>query len=336
VGALLTHVYAIYILFPFVLVEVYNLFDRRRPNWTIVAAVVLSLTTVIGTVYLPLFRSYRTAVHLLYFPAAHDTVQRFLMSAIGPAIGILILFTALHALQRTRHTRSDNAPVTIPTSEILLAAGFACIPLAGVFGSKVSHGPFVDRYFLSSVAGYAILLGFASSRPHINSWIAHALAICMFLMMIGEMGTTIYLRKMNRLVLTEPSTGLALSTTSSNPMARYGTFMSGNGDLDILVVPSLEYLYLFRYAPASVVSHLYFGAPESDVNLWVCLKLANATRIDIKTTTFDAFIATHRHFLIYEGGNGETLAAIQAVARSGYKLVSARSDSAGTMYEYER
>jgi len=336
VGALLTHVYAVYILFPFALVEIYNLFHRGRPDWGVVAALVLSLTSVTLTVYLPLFRMYRATVLLLFFPASHDTVQRFLITALGPAIGVFVISTALCALEESWRTQPTTANAAIPTRELLVAAGFACIPLAGVVGSKISHGPFVERYFLSSLAGYAILLGFASSRPRVSSWTARALASCMFLLMIGDLGTTIYLRKMNRIVLTEPSTGLTLSTTSSSPMARYETVMSGNNGLDILVVPSLEYLYFFKYAPPSVVSHLYFGAPKNDVNLGVCLKLAKAMHLDLKTTAFDAFIATHSRFLVYEGGNGENLAATQAVASAGYRLISVRADSAGVMYEYEK
>ena len=88
---------------------------------------------------------------------------------------------------------------------MLLAAGFACIPILGMIGCKVSHGPFFDRYFLSSIAGYAIFLGFASSRWQVGSWAAKALAGCMFLLMVVDLGTTIYLAVKERIVLIEPS-----------------------------------------------------------------------------------------------------------------------------------
>jgi len=41
VGALLSHVYAVYLLFPFVLVEIYNILLRGRPNWRIIAIAAL-------------------------------------------------------------------------------------------------------------------------------------------------------------------------------------------------------------------------------------------------------------------------------------------------------
>ena len=54
-GALLTHVYAVYLLFPFGLVELYNLF-RGRPSVGNVAALVSAPVLVTVAVYLPLFR----------------------------------------------------------------------------------------------------------------------------------------------------------------------------------------------------------------------------------------------------------------------------------------
>jgi hypothetical protein len=334
VGALLTHVYAVYLLFPFALVELYNLFHRGRPDWGIVAALMLALISVTVLVYLPLFRMYRATMPATFFSASHDLLQRFLINVTGPALGVLLLSLALFALGRTRHAQSEMAIAPIPQKEIVVAAGLACIPLLGLLGSKVSHGPFIDRYFLSSIAGYAIFLGFASSRRQVGSWTAQALAGCMLLLMIGDLGSTIYLSMKHRIVLLEPSTGLALSTTPSNPMALYGTLLLDNSGLDILVLPSLEYIYLFKYAPPSMVSHLYYVSAPNDVNLGGYERLAKWARIDLKTTMFGPFLATHNRFLVYERGNDGYLEAVEAFASAGYRLNSARGDVGGIMYEY--
>jgi hypothetical protein len=335
VGALLTHVYAVYLLFPFALVELYSLFRRGRPDWGIVAALALALISVTVTVYLPLFRVYRVSVPATFFPGSHDLIQRFLVAVIGPAIGVLLLALILFALEGM--WRADRAVgfAAIPTREMIVAAGFVCIPLAGLLGSKVSHGPFIERYFLSSIAGYAIFLGFASSRL-VGSWKAQALAACMLLLMVGDLGTTIYLSMTHRIVLFEPSSGLVLSTTPANPMARYESLSSHNGNLDILVLPHLEYIYFFRYAPPDIVSHLYFGASADDLYLRGYERLAKEANIDLKTTTFDAFLATHNRFLVYGGAGGEDMDAIQVIARAGYEMKSARADTEGVMYEYEK
>jgi hypothetical protein len=334
VGALLTHVYAVYLLFPFALVEFYNLL-HRRPNWGIVAAMLTAFVFVTMAVYLPLFQMYRATVPTTFHPGSHDLFQRFLVNAIGPALLVLLLWLAIFAFEGLWRNQRDPAFAAIPTREILLAAGFACIPLVGLLGSKISHGPFIERYFLSSIAGYAIFLGFATSRERVGSWTARALAGCMLVLMIGDLGATVYLTLKNRIVLIEPSSGLALSTTPSEPMALYDALSMNNDGLDVLVLRNVEYLYFFRYAPPSVVSHLYFGAPPDDLFLKAYQRFAKGADIDLKTTTFGPFLATHDRFLVYESG-GSSIEALQAVAGAGYGLKSARQDAAGIMYEYEK
>jgi hypothetical protein len=337
IGALLTHVYAVYLFVPFAIVEVYKFLKRDRPNWGIVAVLALVPTSVILAVYLPLLREYRAAsIPPNYFPASHDLIQRFLVDAVGPATIILILWLVLSALDGLRIGRHPNTTAAIPQREMLLAVGFACIPLLGLIGCKVSHGPFLDRYFLSSIAGYAILLGFASSGLQVSSWITKALAGGMFLLMLADLGSTVYLSKKQRIVLLEPSTGLRLSTAPSNPMALYDTLSMNKSDLDILVLPSLEYIYLFRYAPPSIVSHLYYGAPENDVNRTGYEKLEKWAHIDLKTTTVGQFLATHKRFLLYESGTGAHTDEVQSIVSAGYTLTSARADAGGIMYDYAK
>jgi len=334
-GALLTHVYAVYLLVPFALVEFYEVLRARRPNWSIVGVMLLALVSVTVAVYLPLFRVYRMTVPSTFRPGSHDIVQRFLVNAIGPAMVILLLALFLLALDGVRRVQHANSPPFIPGREILLAVGFACIPLVGLLGSKISHGPFIERYFLSSVTGYAVFLGFATSRRAASPWVAQVLAGCMFFLMLADLGSTIYLTSKQRLVIIEPSGGIVLSTTPSDPMRLYDTLSVNNKGLDTLVLPNLEYLYFFRYAPAAVVSHLYFAAPADDLFLVAYERLAIGARIDLKTTSFGPFLASHNQFLVYESGNMQ-IDAVEAIAKAGYTLKSARADAAGSMYEYAK
>jgi hypothetical protein len=254
------------------------------------------------------------------------------VAVIGPALGVIALSLALFAVEEIWHIPRDATFPAIAKRELLLAAGFVCIPLLGVVGSKVSHGPFIERYFLASIAGYAIFLGFATARRGFGSWTTQALAGCMFLLLVYDFGSTIYLSMKNRIVLIEPSSGLALSTNPANPMELYQTFLSDNEGLDVLVVPGIESFYFFRYAPTSVVSHLYFGNPRGSVND----SLMREAHIALRTTSFDTFLATHSRFLVYDNRSDASLAAAQAIASAGYRLKSARGDVAGIMSEYER
>lgn len=335
-GALLTHVYAVYLLVPFTVVELYNLFCRRQPSWGVVAAMVLALTSVTVAVYLPLFRMYRAIVPQTFHSGSYDVFQRFLVNGFGPAIIVLLLSLLLSALDGMRRAPLANTTATIPPREIVVAVGFACIPLIGLLGSRLSHGPFVDRYFLASIAGYAIILGFEVSRGRVRSWTVQALAGCMFLLMVWDIGTTLYFGRRHRIVLIESSSGQLLSTTPANPLAMYESLSSDDTGLDILVLPSIEYIYFFRYAPSSVVSHLYFGVPADNLFLEAYERLGKGAQIDLKTTTFDPFLATHDKFLVYGRGNTEDASAIQAFVSAGYTMKSARADTNGVMYEYEK
>jgi len=258
-----------------------------------------------------------------------------MVAVIGPAIGVLVVALALFALESMRGTVETAGFAAIPTREMLLAAGFACIPIVGLLGSKVSHSPFIERYFLSSVAGWAIFLGFASSNRK-GSWTARAMAGCMLLLLIGDLATTSYLSMRNRIVLIEPSAGFALSTNPADPMQMYKSVSLDQSGLDIIVLRQVDYLYFVRYASPAVVSHLCFGAPANDLFLGMYERLAKGARINLRTTTFAPFLATHDRFLAYGGADGRDTGAMLTFTTAGYTLKSVRADTAGVMYEYEK
>jgi len=334
-GALLTHVYAIYLLVPFAVIEMYNLF-RKSPDWRVIAVMGLIFTSVTLAVYLPLFRAYRSTMTPTFFAASHDVVQRFMVNVIGPATVVFVLWLLLFVSGGARRSTEASTVVAIPQREVLLAIGFTCIPLVGLIGCKISHGPFFDRYFLSAMAGPAILLGFASSRRQAGCWAARMLAGSMLFLMIADLGSTIYLTANERLVLVEPSSGIPIATTPRDPMRLFETVSTSRGGLDILVISELEYIYFFNYAPRSVVPHLYFAAPTGNLYFAAYKRLEKGAGIDLRLTTFDPFLATHNHFLVYERGNARLIDALQAISSRGYLLKSARADAEGIMLEYSK
>jgi len=332
-GALLTHVYAVYVILPFALVELYNLV-HRRPNWGILSTMASTFIFVVLIVYLPLFRMYRASVPSSFRGSSHDLLERFLENTLGPAIFVLLLALFLFALDALRPIRLVNHATHIPKREMLVAAVLACVPLVALIGSKISHGPFIERYFLVSIAGYAMALGFASFRVQRESWTAKALAGCLLFLMIADLGTTAYLK--NRLVLSEPSSGILLSTSPSRPLALYDTIFSDKKSLDILVLPALDYLYLFRYAPPSVASHLYFAAEPDDLFLKAFGRLAGRAQVNLRASELGPFLATHDKFLIYEDGKFDQSDMVQAILNDGYGLKSVQTDAVGTAYEFAK
>jgi hypothetical protein len=332
-GSLLTHVYAVFLILPFALVELHNLY-RRRPNWGIIATMGSAFIVVVAFVYLPLFRMYRATVPSGFRSANHYLLQRFLENTFGPTIFILLLSLFLFALSAKRPTERANLTTRIPNREMLAAAGLACVPLVGLIGSRISHGPFIERYFLLSVAGYAIALGFASFHVQRESWSANVLAGCMLLLMIGDLGTTAYLR--NRLVLTEPSSGIDLSTSPSRPLALYDTISRDKDGLDILILPPLHYLYLVSYAPPSIASHLYFATQADELFSSGYAKLASQTQLSLRLSALGPFLAAHDKFLVYDERKFFQTDVVQAIASEGYQIKSVQTDAVGTMYEFAR
>jgi hypothetical protein len=158
----------------------------------------------------------------------------------------------------------------------------------------------------------------------------------MLLLMVADLATTVYLARKQRLELIEPSGGSVLSTTPADPMRRYDTLKEDKEGLDILILPDIDDLYFFYYAPPSVVAHLYFGAPPNDLFLAAYERLAIGAHINLKATAFAPFLSSHPRFLLYEGRTTLHPKAFQALASGGYALKSVRDDASGMVLECAR
>lgn len=335
-GALLTHVYGIYLFVPFAAVEFYHVFKRVRPDWQVLCAMLCSAVPVIFLVYLPLFHSYRATVPSGFLVPNHGALQEFLVTLFGPALGVLLLVLLLFGLEAVWPGRALREAHRFLPAELLLATAFLFLPLLGFAGSKVSHGPFVGRYFLSSIAGLAIFLASALAVRPSGARTARLLATCLVLCMMGDLVLTIYLVANGRSpMLVEPSSKMVLSTTPSDPMQAYQAVASDPGGLDILVLPSLDYFYFFEYAPQSIVRRLYF-ATASDVGLELYQKLAVWVHIAFQTTSFEHFLTTHERFLVYVGKDGADGDGVREIARHQYRLVAAYQDAGGILYEFAK
>ncbi|MGI8772265.1 MAG: glycosyltransferase family 39 protein [Acidobacteriaceae bacterium] len=335
--ALLTHVYAIYLIFPFGVVELYNLWKSRRPNWHIVAAVILSLALVVP-IYLPLFRAYRSMISkgvVLFAP--QDFLERFFLMVMGPELPVLLLAIAMFAAGWKRGSEKETGVVSIPRREVLLAVAFGFLPLVGIFGARITRGPFFNRYFLACIAGYAVLFAFAAFVRLPKSWAA-GLAVFMSFLLLGDFGTAVFhWARHSDFTLVEPVSKFAFSPTAGNPMARKMTIASIKGDQNILVLDQLDYIYLFRYAPPPAVSHLYYGAPTKDYFVASYERLAKWAHLDVKTATFDNFFLNNKDFYVYGGSSSEPCGeCIEVFLNAGYTLRSTRKDEDGLLYEYAR
>lgn len=338
-GALLTHVYAVYLIVPFVLVESYCWLRNGRADWGVLGVLAIVFSSIVGLVFLPLVRGYRNAaMPVTFFPVSYGIIQQFVMDILGPATPFLLMSVVLAGVDLafgakvTR--RSPDAPLSIPDRDFVVAFGFLLVPLAGWIGCKVTHGPFIDRYFLSAVAGFSIFLGFLNSRRQSKGQ-AKALAGFILLWMVADLGSAMYLGGKHRIVLFEPSSHYRLTTNPHKPMMLYETLSEDESGMDILVTNPFDYLYLFHYTSPDVASRLYFGAPAADVWFALYRKWAAGTLTNLRLTEYQPFLATHEHFFLYESG-GTAVDAKQEIAKAGYRFNSVSSDSSGVLYAFTK
>jgi hypothetical protein len=80
VGALLTHIYAVYLLVPFALVELYNLLARKRVNLGVIITLAVALLAVALFVYVPLFHMYKARPYPCCFSSHPMTFCSALLS----------------------------------------------------------------------------------------------------------------------------------------------------------------------------------------------------------------------------------------------------------------
>jgi hypothetical protein len=339
-AAVLTHVYAIFIIAPFAAVEVYSTWRNRKVNWAMWAAMLLAVGVAVF-VYLPLIRTLRPYMRQAGgLPAVPwDLLRIHLKNVFGPALAILFVVIASLALERFR-AKWVRKGSTIPDSELLLAIVFACLPIMGIAGLMIAKGPFYDRYFLSSIAGWAILIGFAVSPLRSHSSEPRVIAAGMFVLLLGNLANaTGHLKSLSSLPLIEPSTGIVFSSDPRQPMLLHNTLVDAK-DEDILVLQQLDYLFLYRYAPKEIVSRLYDGALENDdFHLVGYQILANQAHLDLKVSTLSAFMESRSKFLVYVGNRGALPVCgdcIEIIQGAGFVLKSETGDAGGILYDYDR
>jgi hypothetical protein len=266
--------------------------------------------------------------------AAPEVLRPFFADALGPSMLIFLFSAALFTLG----SRHRTGPLfEIPQREIVLAISLACIPFLGLAGAELTHGPFIARYFLSTVAGFAILVGFASSRGPTRSWGAGILAGFMFFLMLGDLAKAVYLQLRHEdYKLIGPSSGFHFGPSAQNPLGNNTALLGPTNDEDIIVLQAIDYLYFYTYSPQTLARHLVFATlSRTDLFLGEYQRLAALAHVDVRATTFATFLATHEKFFVY-GRSMECEDCEQEFLSAGYKLISARRDTNNVLYEYEK
>lgn len=307
-AALLTHCYAAVIAVPFAAAELIRAVQFRRLELSRWLALVAP-TFVAGLSYIPLLRFYNAAVKgtafLTFTPPVSDQIGWFYSFLLGPGILIVlsvILFLALKLIivfqgPPLHETEQNGARA----SEIALAACFVSLPVFGLLLAKALHSPFVSRYFLSSVAGLCMLVGFAIGARKREKWTGTALATVMACSLIWHFSNLV--RHRLRGVpekLVEPSSGFSKNSSLQGPLGNYKLLLSNARPGEpVLVMWPIEFLYLVNYAPELRSQLYYIGWNQTDSFYRALERFHEWSPFPYHTVTAEQFFRSTPRFLLF-------------------------------------
>ena len=340
VGAVGTHVYALFVMMPFPAVEAYGFLRKRKVRLDVIATVSVSLGIAV-LLYLPLMRVYQAIKPTDALRPAFliSTTIDFTEQMIGGGLFVFLAVLALSAWT-TVYSKTIDADEGDEQAgaELLLASCFVVLPLAGMMGAIATHVFFFYRYFLCCIAGMSILLGYAVRRLRGYPVLQQLMAAGMLIFMVVDLGSVAVnsargwsdrLVESNTRTTFRPLTDHALATDSS---------VAGlKKDLPILDVDGFKYIYLYRYASPEFVERLYYGSPfANDFGLAVYRRLSDGAHLDLKTTVFAPFFVKHDHFYVLNNDVSMCKYCLRYFVESGYSLKSVTNTAEGDFFEFQR
>jgi hypothetical protein len=163
-AAFCSHYYAIFLLVPLALGEMARTVSTRRidpPVWTALAVPIVPLA-----LHLPLIRAGQTNAGTFWSPPRWVHIPDFYSELLAPAVLAVALILVLALIDATLRGDDPAPAITAgppPAAEVVVAGGFALLPVVGVVVAKVSTGAFTSRYALPAVLGLALLSGFGAA-----------------------------------------------------------------------------------------------------------------------------------------------------------------------------
>ena len=279
------------LLVPLAAGEAVRFWFRRKADWPLWTAVIISLLPLL--VLRPLIRSARTIAagwfSIVEPRVVMDTYQEVLAPLVIPALvvigaaGIAMGTGRRQEIAEERQVGPGAEPHEWIAVVVLLAA-----PLWATTAAGWLIGSFVPRYALFWVLGFSTLIAFVAA-----TWSAQPRTIGVLAVLTLVVWTSAKQAGSARFLLDEP------------PTLTYVEALKNQGrDLRIAVTHGHLFLPLAEYAPSDVSSRLVLlTLPPRIAGLVgesgdkALLGLAKWAPLDVRT--LDDFIATERRFLLY-------------------------------------
>jgi len=271
-AAFMNHCYALVSAVPFGLAELVRSWRRKQIDWKMWAALT-SPTIIACAIFIPLLRSYKAGVAgtqfgVTYFQPSWWSAFTFYFGLVSPCVVVVVVMFLLFAIDTLRPPALARSAglFELGLEELTLACSFLLLPFFGVLAGKLVHGPFIPRYFMSTVIGFCLLVSFMVRAPRTRN----RTAILLTAVIVALLARTSLLLVWHRMhgvgeKLYEAGTGMLLETTPGNPLKGY-SLLTANMEANnrpVAILWTLDFLYLTYYAPR-ILPRLYYVSCSSD------------------------------------------------------------------------
>ena len=294
-GALLSHCYAVLAMVPFALAEAARAISRRKLDWPMLAWLAVPCLAVL--LYLPMFAATRGDVFdNPVFRPEWGSIPACYVTHFGAALWPVLAALVVLALAGSGPEASteDQHRSTMPAHELVLATGFALVPVFAVLLAMGVTGVFMDRYGVTALVGCSILMGALVARRARHSRPAAAAVLFIF-MGAFALNSALWIA------------GLYIKPRSTRTIPKPQLVLSDlSRDLPIVIANGLLFLEFDHYESKAVTGQLYFltdaadsvrytGTAAFDRGFYV---LRRWFPIRAHLEDYHQFLSAHSHFLV--------------------------------------
>ena len=332
VFAALLHYYAVVAFLPFFLAELSNVYYTRQIRFGAWLALFLALGPLTISWPMLMWMKHNWGPHFWTGAALSDVSAAYgsffrLGAPWGVALCGLTVLTMLTTSRRASRAEATAVFPQAPISEHALLLGLVVLPILGFAVAKVTHGPFVERYFLPTILGIVAAAIYGLNCT--NSKNLHAVGLTLLLaIMSQEFGFWKSLGNRERPAdIVAPIANLAGT-------APYQT-------LPIVISDAGEYVELWHYAPPALLRRAVTlpnpegAATYAGVDTVDKLVLALRPYAPAGIQDFSSFEATHSAFLLYSNGSRSDWWPAK-LAHDGFQLKLLSFGGSAAVYLVER
>ena len=238
-GAMLTHTYGLLVILPVGFGELIRSIRIKRLDWTVWLTLGLSSSAILVSV--PLRQAFKSFLGTNLFPAGIRRLVECYHSHLEPGAGVLGFLLALisvtHLVMRRQTTKPEKAQLVEP-HELTAVLTLIALPVFAFFLAKVTDAPYMFRYTIASVGGFACITAYAMARTP-------KIALLGLLVLWSQIAIDLWQFRSDRTVQL-PSFPMAISTDKAEFMEIYNWIQSvDNPKVPVALTDYLEFAQVF-------------------------------------------------------------------------------------------